>query len=97
MYQVKMEYVKKFSHVTKREWEEQEQLEPTEKNDYLSFLVNNLIDEHCAILGDEDMTLLDDLQYSLKRGKLDEFIRVWGDDILVSLGEMDLFVKIEKI
>ena len=95
MYQVKMEYLKKFSHVSTAEF--CEVLEVGEMgNSYGTYLVNELINEYEAITDLDVIGQLYDLKNALRDGKIIEYIENYSMTDIISFSEMDLFLEIRE-
>lgn len=95
MYQVKMEYVKKFSHVSTSEF--CEVLEVGEMGStYGAYLVDKLIDKYEITTDSDIMDQLYNLKNALKNGKINEYIKNYSMTDIISFGEMDLFLEIRE-
>ena len=95
MYQVKMEYLKKFSHVSTAEF--CEVLEVGEMGStYGSYLIDKLIDKYEVTTDSDVIEQLYDLKNALRDGKIIEYIENYSMTDIISFSEMDLFLEIRE-
>lgn len=91
MYQVKMEYLKKISHVSTAEF-----CEVLEVGEMGSTYGSYLIDKYEVTTDSDVIEQLYDLKNALRDGKIIEYIENYSMTDIISFSEMDLFLEIRE-